>query len=192
MSVEGTRRGARYIYRYANGLAYYKDGVAQFRSAPSVSLNKPVGTDDKAAEFGNFLTGSRAGNLYCERTAADAAEVFAASQHYTGAAAIAAKLPNDERGNAGLRRLLDFDDHAGITDERARALAVARDITNARTEGVPEGVIRRAWGPKLIKMTDAIAKARDVRIARAKDEAAAAKARLRTLAAQRRAAQAAR
>lgn len=189
MSVEGTRRGARYIYRYANGLAYYKDGIAQFRNARPVSLNKPVGGDENSAEFGDFLTSARGGGSYCERAAVDPAEIYAVDQHYASAAAIAKKLPDDDAGNAKLRRLLDFDPHDGITDKRARAAAIVRDITEARTENVPEDVISRIWEPKLIEMTDAIAKARDVRIARAKDEAAAAKARLHALAVKRRAAQ---
>ena len=71
-------------------------------------------------------------------------------------------------------------------------MAFARDITNARTEGVPEEVIRRVWGSEIVEMTNAIAKARRDRIARAKDENEAAKARLAALAAQRRAAQPAR
>lgn len=192
MSVEGTRRGARYIFRYTDGLTYYRDGVAQFRNARPVSLNEPVGTDDHAAEFGDLLVGSRAGGSYRERAAVDPAEIYDAGQRYASIAAVAAKLPDDDEGNPKLRSFLGADPHDDIADERQRALAVARDITNARTEGVPEDVIRRAWGSKLIEMTNAIAKARDVRIARAKDEAAAAKARLRTLAAQRRAAQAAR
>lgn len=192
MSVEGTRRGARYIYRYANGLAYYKDGIALFRNARPVSLNKPVGTDDNAVEFGDLLVGSRAGGSYNERVAADPAEVFAASQHYTSAAAIAAKLPDDAAGDAKLCRLLDIDLHENITDERARAMAIARDITAARAEGVPEDVICRLWESQWVKLTDAIAQRRSARSARLKAENEAAKARLRTLAAQRRAAQPAR
>lgn len=191
MHVEGTRRGARYVFRYTDGLTYYRDGLAQFRSAPSVSLNKPVGTDDNATELGDLLAQSRGGSG-AGRNYAGADEIYDAGQRYASASVIAAKLPDDDAGNEELRRLLDVDPHDGIKDKKARALAVARDITSARTENVPEDVIRRAWGPKLIEMTNAIAKARDVRIARAKDEAAAAKARLRTLAAQRRAAQAAR
>lgn len=189
MSVEGTRRGARYIYRYANGLAYYKDGITLFRNARPVSLNKPVGTDDNAVEFGDLLVGSRAGGLYNERVAADPAEIYSAGQRYASAAAIAAKLPNDKQGNSKLRTMLDFDPHDGIADKRQRAMAFARDITNARTEGVPEEVIRRVWGPQIVEMTNAIAKARREKTAHAYQEAEAAKARLRALAAQRRAAQ---
>lgn len=188
MHVEGTRRGARYVFRYTDGLTYYKDGIAQFRQQRPISLNRKVGTDDNAAEFGDLLTGSRAGNLYNERAAADPAEIYGAGQRYASAA-VAKALPDNDEGNAELQRLLDVDSHDGITDKRARALAIARDITNARTEGVPEDVIRRAWGPQLVEMTNAIAKARRDKIARAKNEAAAAQARLRALAAQRRAAQ---
>lgn len=188
MSVEGTRRGARYIYRYANGLAYYKDGIALFRNARPVSLNKPVGTDDNAVEFGDLLVGSRAGGSYRERAAVDPAEIYDAGQRYASIAAVAAKLPDDDEGNPKLCSFLGADPHDDIADKR-RAMAFARDITNARTEGVPEEVIRRVWGSQIVEMTNAIAKARDVRIARAKDEAAAAQARLRALAAQRRAAQ---
>lgn len=192
MSVEGTRRGARYVFRYTDGLTYYKDGIAQFRQQQPISLNRKVGTDDNAAEFGDLLTGSRAGGSFNERAAADPAEVFAASQHYASAAAMAAKLPNDTHGNARLRTLLDVDDHAGITDKRRRALAFARDITNARTDGMPEEVVRRVWSPQIVEITNAIAKARRSKIAHAQQEAEAAKARLRRLAAQRRAAQPAR
>lgn len=192
MSVEGTRRGARYVFRYTDGLTYYRDGLAQFRSAPLVSLNRPVGTDDSAAEFGDLLTGSRAGGSFNERAAADPAEILDAGQRYTSAAAIAKALPDDEENNTKLRDLLGIDPHDGITDKRARALAVAQDITNARTEGVPEDVIRRAWGSQLVEMTNTLIKARRAQSARAKDEAAAAKARLRAFAAQRRAAQSAR
>lgn len=191
MSVEGTRRGARYIFRYTDGLTYYRDGVAQFRNARPVSLNEPVGTDDHAAEFGDLLVGSRAGGSYRERAAVDPAEIYDAGQRYASIAAVAAKLPDDDEGNPKLRSFLGADPHDDIADKR-RAMAFARDITNARTEGVPEEVIRRVWGSEIVEMTNAIAKARDVRIARAKDEAAAAQARLRALAAQRRAAQPAR
>lgn len=192
MHVEGIRRGARYVYRYSSGLDFYRDGVAQFREQQPISLNRKVGTEDNAAEFGDLLTGSRAGGSFNERAAADPAEVFAASQHYASAAAMTAKLPNDTHGNARLRTLLDFDDHTGITDKRLRALAFARDITNARTDGMPEEVVRRVWSPQIVEMTDAIAKARREKIAHAYQEAEAAKARLRRLAAQRRAAQPAR
>lgn len=189
MSVEGTRRGARYIYRYSSGLDFYRDGIAQFRSAPSASLNEPVSTGGKAAEFGDLLTGSRAGGSTRQRDAVDPAEVFAAGQRYASAAAVAKALPDDDKGNEELRRLLDVPSHEGIKDKKARAMAIAKDITDARAEGVPEGVIRRLWGPQLIEMTNTLIKARRAQIARAKDEAAAAKARLRDLAAQRRAAQ---
>lgn len=188
MHVEGTRRGARHIYRYTNGLAYYRDGIALFRNPQSVSLNKKIGSDDDAAEFGDFITSARAGGSYRERAAVDPAEIYEAGRRYTSAAAIAAKLPNDERGNAKLRRLLDFDDHAGITDKRQRALAFTRDITNARTDGMPEEVVRRVWSPQIVEMTNIVAKARREKIAHAYQEAEAAKARLRILAAQRRAA----
>lgn len=192
MSVEGTRRGARYIYRYANGLAYYRDGIAQFRSAPSVSLNKPVGTDDKAAEFGDLLVGSRAGGSYRERAAVDPAEIHDAGQRYASAAALAATLPDDADGNAKLRRLLDIDRHEDVTDKRARAAAFARDITKARAEGVPETVVRRAWGDSLADAANTFAKGLAARRARVKAEAEAANARARALAAQRRAVQPAR
>lgn len=191
MSVEGTRRGARYIFRYTDGLTYYRDGVAQFRNARPVSLNEPVGTDDHAAEFGDLLVGSRAGGSYRERAAVDPAEIYDAGQRYASIAAVAAKLPDDDEGNPKLRSFLGADPHDDIADKR-RAMAFARDITNARTEGVPEEVIRRVWGSEIVEMTNAIAKARRDRIARAKDENEAAKARLAALAAQRRAAQPAR
>lgn len=192
MSVEGTRRGARYVFRYTDGLTYYKDGVAQFRSAPSVSLNKPVGTDDKAAEFGDFLTGSRAGNLYCERTAADPAEIFDAGQRYASAAAIAKTLPDNDENNEKLRRFLDIDRHEGIENKRARAAAIAKDITNARAEGMPESIVHRVWGDSLADAANTFAKGLAARRARVKAEAEAANARARALAAQRRAAQPAR
>lgn len=192
MSVEGTRRGARYIYRYTNGLAYYKDGSAQFRNTRPVSLNKPVGPDDNAAEFGDLLVGFRAGGSYRERAAVDPAEIYDAGQHYASAAAIAKALPDDAAGDAKLCRLLDIDLHENITDERARAIAITRDITAARAEGVPEDVICRLWESQWVKLTNAIAQRRSARSARLKAENEAAKARLRTLAAQRRAAQPAR
>ena len=189
MHVEGIRRGARYVYRYSSGLDFYRDGMAQFREQQPISLNHKVGTDGNAAEFGDLLAGSRSGGSYRQRAAADPAEIFDADQRYASIAAIAAKLPNDKQGNAKLRSLLDVDPHNDIADKRRRALAFARDITNARTEGVPEEVIRRVWGPQIVEMTNAIAKARRDRIASAKGEAEAAKARLRALAAQRSAAQ---
>lgn len=192
MHVEGTRRGARYVFRYNNGLTYYRDGIAQFRDAQPISLNKKVGSDGNASEFGDLLVGPRAGGSARQRDAVDPAEVYEAGQHYASAAAIAAKLPNDTHGNARLRTLLDVDDHAGITDKRRRALAFARDITNARTDGMPEEVVRRVWSPQIVEITNAIAKARRSKIAHAQQEAEAAKARLRDLAAQRRAAQPAR
>lgn len=189
MHVEGTRRGARYVFRYTDGLTYYKDGIAQFRQQQPISLNRKVGTDDNAAEFGDLLTGSRAGGSARQRDAVDPAEVFAAGQRYASAAAVAKALPDDEENNARLRSFLGVDPHDDIADKRRRAMAVARDIMNARTEGVPEGVIRRLWGPQLIEMTNTLIKARRDKIASAKDEATAAKARLHALAAQRRAAQ---
>ena len=192
MHVEGIRRGARYVYRYSSGLDFYRDGVAQFRNQQPISLNKRVGTDGKAAELGNLIAGSRSDSSYRERAAVDPAEVYEAGQHYASAAAIAAKLPNDDKGNAKLRSLLDVDPHNDIADKRRRALAVARDITDARAVRVPEDVIRRLWGPQLIEITNTLIKARRAQIARAKDENEAAKARLRALAAQRRTAQAAR
>lgn len=192
MSVEGSRRGARYVFRYTDGLTYYRDGVAQFREQRPTSLNKPVGTDDHAAEFGDLLTSSRAGGSYRERAAVDPAEIYDAGQRYASAADIAEALPDDEENNAKLRALLGIDPRNGIQDRRARAVAIAKDITEARTEGLPEKVVRRVWGSQLIELTDAIAKARRDKIARAKNEAAAAQARLHALAAQRRAAQPAR
>ncbi|WP_213292044.1 hypothetical protein [Bifidobacterium animalis] len=189
MHVEGTRRGARYIYRYANGLAYYKDGIAQFRNARPVSLNKPVGGDENSAEFGDFLTSARGGGSYRERAAADPAEIFDAGQRYASAAAIAKTLPDNDENNEKLRRFLDIDRHEGIENKRARDAAFARDITEARAEGMPESMVRRVWGAQLVEMTSTIVKARHERIARAKAEAEAANARARVLAAQRRAAQ---
>lgn len=187
--VEGVRRGPFFVYSYTNGREYFEAGLAQFRSAPSVSLNKPVGTDEHAAEFGDLLTGSRAGGSYRQRAAADPAEIYEAGQRYASAAAVAKKLPDDDEGNTKLRSFLGVDPHDDIADKRRRAMAVARDITNARTEGVPEEVVRRVWGPQIVEMTNAIAKARRDKIASAKGEAEAAKARLRALAAQRKAAQ---
>lgn len=188
MSVEGTRRGARYVYQYTSGLAYYRDGIAQFRNTRPVSLNKPVGGDENSAEFGDFLTSARGGGSYCERAAVDPAEIYAVDQRYASAAALAATLPDDADGNAKLRRLLDIDRHEGVTDKRARAMAIAEDITAARAEGVPEDVICRLWKSQWVELTDAIAQRRSARSARLKAENEAAKARLRALAAQRRAA----
>lgn len=188
MSVEGTRRGARYIFRYTDGLAYYKDGIAQFRNARPVSLNKPVGTDEDAAEFGDFLTSARGAGSYRQRAAADPAEIFDAGQRYASIAAVAAKLPDDDEGNPKLRSFLGVDPHDDIADKRRRAMAVVRDITNARAEGVPEDVICRLWKSQWVELTDAIAQRRSARSARLKAENEAAKARLHTLAAQRRAA----
>ena len=189
--VEGVRRGPYFVYTFTNGREYFEAGLAQFRDRPTTSLQSKVGSDDHATELGDLLAPSRGGSL-AGRNYASAAEVYEARQRYNSAESIAEAFPDDAEGNAKLRRLLDINPRDGITDKRARAAAIAKDITNARAEGVPEGVIRRLWGPQLIEMTDTLIKARDVRIARAKDEAAAAKARLRTLAAQRRAAQAAR
>lgn len=191
VGVEGVRRGSYFVYTFTNGREYFEAGLAQFRERPATSLQAKVGSDDSATELGDLLAKSRGGSL-SGRDYAGADEVYAAGQRYAGAAAIAAKLPNDKQGNARLRTMLDFDPYDGITDKRARAMAFARDITNARTEGVPEEVIRRAWGPQIVEMTDAIAKARRSKIAHAQQEAEAAKARLRRLAVQRRAAQATR
>lgn len=192
MSVEGTRRGARYIYRYAHGLAYYKDGIAQFRNARPVSLNKPVGSDEDAAEFGDFLAGSRSGGSYRARAAADPAEIFDAGQRYASAAALAATLPDNDENNEKLRRFLDIDRHEGIENKRARAAAFARDITEARAEGMPESIVHRVWGDSLADAANTFAKGLAARRARVKAEAEAANARARALAAQRRAAQPAR
>lgn len=185
VGVEGVRRGSLYTYTFRNGREYFEAGIAQFRERPAISLQAKVGLDDNAAELGDLLAQSRGGY-------AGADEVYDVSQHYASAAAIAKKLPDNAAGNAELRSLLGVDPHDDIADKRRRAMAVARDITNARTEGMPEKVIRRIWGPQLIEMTNTLIKARRAQIARAKDEAAAAKARLRDLAAQRRAAQSAR
>lgn len=184
MHVEGTRRGARYIYRYANGLAYYKDGIAQFRNARPVSLNKPVGTDEDAAEFGDFLTSARGAGSYRQRAAADPAEIFDVGQRYASAAAIAKRLPNNDENNEKLRRFLDIDLHEGIIDEQARDAVIARDITKARAEGMPEAVIRRLWKTQSIEKANAFAKGLAARRARVKAKAEAANARARALAAQ--------
>lgn len=192
MRVEGIRRGARYVYRYSSGLDFYRDGMAQFREQQPISLNHKVGTDGNAAEFGDLLVGSRFGGSYRARAAADPAEIFDVGQRYASAAALAATLPDDADGNAKLRRLLDIDRHEGVTDKRARAMAIAEDITAARAEGVPEDVICRLWKSQWVELTDAIAQRRSARSARLKAENEAAKARLHTLAAQRRAAQPAR
>ncbi|MFR0569378.1 hypothetical protein ACLUXI_02045 [Bifidobacterium apri] len=192
MSVEGTRRGARYIYRYANGLAYYKDGIAQFRNARPVSLNKPVSSDEDAAEFGDFIMNARGGGSYRERAAADPAEIFDVGQRYASAAAIAKRLPNNEENNTKLRDFLGIDLRDEIKDEQARDAVIARDITKARAEGMPEAVIRRLWKPQSIEKANTFAKGLAARRARAKTAAAAAQRRLHELAAQRRAAQPAR
>lgn len=192
MSVEGTRRGARYIYRYTNGLAYYKDGSAQFRNTRPVSLNKPVGTDEDAAEFGDFLTSARGGGAYHKRAAADPAEIFDAGQRYASAAALAKRLDDNEENNAKLRDFLGIDLRDEIKDEQARDAVIARDITKARAEGMPEAVIRRLWKSQSIEKANTFAKGLAARRARAKAEAAAAQRRLHELAAQRRAAQLAR
>ena len=188
VGVEGVRRGAYFVHTFTNGREYFEAGIAQFRERPATSLQAKVGSDDSATELGDLLAKSRGGSP-AGRDYASADEVYAAGQRYASAAAIAAKLPNDKQGNAKLRSLLDVDPHNDIADKRRRALAFARDITNARTGGVPEEVIRRVWGPQIVEMTNAIAKARRDRIASAKGEAEAAKARLRALAAQRSAAQ---
>lgn len=187
VGVEGVRRGSRFVYSFTNGREYFEAGLAQFRDRPTTSLQAKVGSDDNATELGDLLAQSRGGSL-AGRNYAGADEVYEARQRYNSAASIAETFPDDAKGNAKLRYLLDIDLHENIKDKRARAAAFARDITNARTEGVPEDVIRRAWGPKLINMTDVIVKAHRAQIARAKDENEAAKARLRALAAQRRAA----
>lgn len=191
VGVEGVRRGSLYTYTFRNGREYFEAGIAQFRERPAISLQAKVGLDDHAVEFGDLLAQSRGGFL-AGREYPGADEIYAARQRWNSAAAIAKALPNDAAGNEELRRLLDINSHDGITDKKARALAIAQDITNARTEGIPEDVIRRAWGPKLIELTNAIAKARHAKIARLKKEERAAQARLRDLAAQRRAAQSAR
>lgn len=178
MSVEGTRRGARYVYRYTDGLTYYKDGLAQFREPRPVSLNKPVGTDEDAAEFGDFIMNARGGGSYRQRAAADPAEIFDADQRYASAAALAKRLPDDADGNAKLRRLLDFDPHDGITDKRARAAAFAHDITDARAEGVPEDVVRRVWGPSLAEAANKAAQRKVAQVARVKAMNTAIQARL--------------
>lgn len=185
MSVEGTRRGARYIYRYTNGLAYYKDGSAQFRNTRPVSLNKPVGTDEDAAEFGDFLTSARGGGgAYHKRAAADPAEIFDVGQRYASAAALAKRLDDNEENNAKLRDFLGIDLRDEIKDEQARDAVIARDITKARVEGMPEAVIRRLWKPQSIEKANTFAKGLAARRARAKAEAEAANARARALAAQ--------
>ena len=184
MSVEGTRRGARYIYRYANGLAYYKDGIALFRNARPVSLNKPVGTDEDAAEFGDFLTSARGGGAYHKRAAADPAEIFDVGQRYASAAALAKRLDDNEENNAKLRDFLGIDLRDEIKDEQARDAVIARDLTTARVAGMPEAVSRRLWKPQSIEKANTFAKGLAARRARAKAEAEAANARARALAAQ--------
>lgn len=188
MHVEGIRRGARYVYRYSSGLDFYRDGVAQFREQQPVSLNRKVGTDDNAAEFGDLLTGSRAARSFNERAAADPAEILDAGQHYASVAAIAEALPDDAAGDAKLRRLLDIDLHENITDRRARATAIARDITAARAEGVPEGVIRRLWGDSLAEAANKAAERKIAQVAHVKAMNAAIQRRLHDRAAQRKAA----
>lgn len=191
VGVEGVRRGSYFVYTFTNGREYFEAGLAQFRERPAASLQAKVGSNDNATELGDLLAQSRGGSL-SGRDYAGADEVYAAGQRYASAAAIAKALPDDAAGDAKLCRLLDIDLHENITDERARALAIARDITNARAEGVPEEVIRRLWESQWVKLTNAIAQRRSARSARLKAENEAAKARLRTLAAQRRAAQPAR
>lgn len=196
VGVEGVRRGSLFVYSFTNGREYFEAGLTQFRSTLPVSLNKKTSSDENAAELVDLLANSRSSNLYNERAATDPAEIYEAAQRSASAAAMAAALADDDKGNAELRRLLDINLHDGIKDRKARAVAFARDIADARTEGIPEDVIRRAWGPQLVKKTNAIAnaiaKARREKIAHAYQEAEAAKARLRRLAAQRRAAQPAR
>lgn len=192
MSVEGTRRGARYVFRYTDGLAYYRDGISQFRGPRPVSLNKPVGSDDDAAEFGDLLAGSRSGGSYRARAAADPAEIFDVGQRYASAAALAKRLDDNEENNAKLRDFFGIDLHEGIKDEQARDAVIARDITKARAEGMPEAVIRRLWKPQSIEKANTFARGLAARRARAKAEAAAAQRRLHDLAAQRLAAQPAR
>lgn len=189
IGVEGVRRGSYFVYSFTNGRRYFEAGLAQFRSTLPVSLNKKTSSDENAAELVDLLANSRSGNLYNERAAADPAEILDAGQRYASAAAIAKAQPDDAEGNAKLRDLLGIDQHKGVTDERARALAIARDITEARAEGVPEGVIRRLWKIQWVELTDAIAQRRSARSARLKAENEAAKARLHALAAQRKAAQ---
>lgn len=196
MSVEGTRRGARYVFQYTDGLAYYRDGISQFRGPRPVSLNKPVGSDDDAAELGDLLAGSRSGGSYRQRAAADPAEILDVGQRYASAAALAKRLPNNEENNAKLRDFLGIDLHEGIKGKQARDAVIARDITKARAEGMPEAVIRRLWKPQSIEKANTFAKGLAARRARVKAEAEAANARARALAAQlaaqRRAAQPAR
>ena len=191
VGVEGVRRGSYFVYTFTNGREYFEAGIAQFRERPATSLQAKVGSDDSATELGDLLAKSRGGSL-SGRDYAGADEVYAAGQRYASAAAIAKALPDDAAGDAKLCRLLDIDLHENITDERARVIAIARDITAARAEGVPEDVICRLWESQWVKLTDAIAQRRSARSARLKAENEAAKARLRTLAAQRRAAQPAR
>lgn len=191
VGVEGIRRGSLYTYTFTNGREYFEAGLAQFRERPATSLQTKVGSDDNAAELSDLLAQSRGGSL-ADREYPGADEIYAARQRWNSAAAIAKALPDDAAGDAKLCRLLDIDLHENITDERARAMAIARDITAARAEGVPEDVICRLWESQWVKLTDAIAQRRSARSARLKAENEAAKARLRTLAAQRRAAQPAR
>lgn len=191
VGVKGVRRGSYFVYTFTNGREYFEAGLAQFRERPAASLQAKVGSNDNATELGDLLAQSRGGSL-SGRDYAGADEVYAAGQRYASAAAIAKALPDDAAGDAKLCRLLDIDLHENITDERARGIAIARDITAARAEGVPEDVICRLWESQWVKLTNAIAQRRSARSARLKAENEAAKARLRTLAAQRRAAQPAR
>lgn len=191
VGVKGVRRGSYFVYTFTNGREYFEAGLAQFRERPAASLQAKVGSNDNATELGDLLAQSRGGSL-SGRDYAGADEVYAAGQRYASAAAIAKALPDDAAGDAKLCRLLDIDLHENITDERARATAIVRDITAARAEGVPEDVICRLWESQWVKLTNAIAQRRSARSARLKAENEAAKARLRTLAAQRRAAQPAR
>lgn len=187
VGVEGVRRGSRFVYSFTNGREYFEAGLAQFRDRPTTSLQAKVGSDDNATELGDLLAQSRGGSL-AGRNYAGADEVYEARQRYNSAASIAETFPDDAKGNAKLRYLLDIDLHENIKDKRARAAAFARDITKARAEGVPETVVRRAWGDSLADAANTFAKGLAARRARVKAEAEAANARARALAAQRRAA----
>lgn len=193
--VEGVRRGSLYAYTFTNGRKYFEAGLAQFRDHSTTSLQAKVGSDDSATELGDLLAQSRGGSL-AGRNYASAAEVYEARQRYASAAAIAKALPDDAAGDAKLRRLLDIDLHENIIDKRARDAVIARDITKARAEGMPEAVIHRLWKTQSIEKANAFAKGLAARRARVKAEAEAANARARALAAQlaaqRRAAQPAR
>ncbi|WP_270548849.1 hypothetical protein [Bifidobacterium bifidum] len=188
VGVEGVRRGSLFVYSFTNGREYFEAGLTQFRSTLPVSLNKKTNSDENAAELVDLLANSRSGNLYNERAAADPAEIYGAGQRYTSAAAIAKALPDDEENNIKLRDLLGIDPHDGITDMRARAMAIAKDITDARAEGVPEGVIRRLWGDSLAEAANKAAERKIAQVARVKAMNAAIQRRLHDRAAQRKAA----